>query len=119
MLTLAILTVALGVGLIPMLSSVFTVALALCTFGLGFGLTQPLSMVMVTDLADPRHSGLSMGIRFMAITLASILGPVLLGLVVEGFGLHAAFYVSAVFVIVTGSYILLWKSQLLPGRREY
>jgi MFS family permease len=115
---LAISTVALGVGLIPMLPSVFTVALALCTFGFGFGLAQPLSMVMVADLADPRHSGLSMGVRFMAITLAGILGPVLLGVVVEGLGLHAAFYVSALFVIMTGSYILSWKSQLLPGRRE-
>jgi predicted MFS family arabinose efflux permease len=118
MLAVAILAVVLGVGLIPMLSSVFTIALALCTFGLGFGLTQPLSIVMVADLADPRHSGLSMGIRFMAITLANILGPVLLGVVVEGFGLHAAFYVSALFVIVTGGYILSWKSELLPGRRE-
>ena len=118
MLALAILAVALGVGFIPMLSSVFTVALALCAFGLGFGLTQPISMVMVADLADPRHSGLSMGIRFMAITLANILGPVLLGFVVEGFGLNAAFYVSALFVVVTGGYILSWKSELLPGRRE-
>jgi MFS family permease len=118
MLALAMLAVALGVGLIPMLSSVFTVALALCIFGFGFGLAQPLSMVMVADLADPRRSGLSMGIRFMSITLANILGPVLMGVVVEGFGLHAAFYVSALFVIVTGGYILSWKSQLLPGRRE-
>ena len=118
MLALAMLAVALGVGLIPMLSSVFTVALALCIFGFGFGLAQPLSMVMVADLADPRRSGLSMGIRFMSITLANILGPVLMGVVVEGFGLHAAFYVSALFVIAIGGYILAWKSQLLPGRRE-
>jgi predicted MFS family arabinose efflux permease len=118
MLALAILTVALGVGLIPLLSSVFTVAIALCTFGFGFGLTQPLSMVMVADLADPRHSGLTMSIRFMFIMLATILGPVLLGVVVEGFGLHAAFYASGFFVIMTGGYILSWKSQLLPGRRE-
>jgi MFS family permease len=118
MLALAVSAVALGVGLIPILSTLSTVALALCIFGFGFGLSQPLSMVMVADLADPRHSGLIMGIRFMSITLASILGPVLLGVVVEGFGLHAAFYGSALFVIVTGGYILSWKSELLPGRRE-
>jgi MFS family permease len=118
MLALALLAVALGVGLIPMLSSVFTVALALCIFGFGFGLAQPLSMVMVADLTDPRHSGLSMGIRFMSITLANILGPVLLGVVVGGFGLHAAFYVAGLFVIAIGGYILLFRPQLLPGRRE-
>jgi MFS family permease len=118
LLALAVLAVALGVGFIPILSSAFTVALALCIFGLGFGLAQPLSMVMVADLTDPRRSGLSMGIRFMFMTLANILGPVLLGVVVEGFDLHAAFYVSALFVLVTGGYILLYRPQLLPGRRE-
>lgn len=112
------LTITGGVGSIPMLPSVFTVALALCVFGLGFGLCQPLSMVMVADLADPGHSGLSMGIRFMAITLANIVGPVFLGILVEGFGLHAAFYTSAVFVMVMGVCILSWKSELLPARRE-
>ncbi|EFK07513.1 conserved hypothetical protein [delta proteobacterium NaphS2] len=71
------------VGLIPGVSSFFTTALALCLFGLGFGLTQPLSMVMVADLSDPEHPGLSMGIRFTVISLANLLGPVLLGFLVE------------------------------------
>ncbi|MFC1868456.1 MFS transporter [Thermodesulfobacteriota bacterium] len=112
------LTVAAGVGLIPMLPSLLTVALSLCIFGMGFGLFQPLTMVMVADLTDPRHSGLSMGIRFMAMTLATILGPFLMGLLVGNFGLPSAFYVSALFVITTGVYILTWKSELLPVRRE-
>jgi MFS family permease len=118
LLALTIFTVALSVGLIPKLSSVVTVALALCSFGIGFGLAQPLSMVMVADLADPQHSGLTMGTRFMAITLGNILGPALMGVAVEGFGLHAAFYLSSLLVFMTGIYILFWKSELLPGRRE-
>ncbi|MFC1868575.1 MFS transporter [Thermodesulfobacteriota bacterium] len=114
----SLLTIALGVGLIPMLSSLLTVALALCSFGMGFGLIPPLSMMMVADLTDPGHSGLSMGIRFMVLTLANILGPILLGVLVEGFGLQSAFYVSALFVIAIGTYILLWEPELLPRRRE-
>lgn len=113
-----ILTVSIGVGLIPLLFSVYTVALALCTFGLGFGLTQPLSMLMVADLTVPEHSGLSMGIRFMAITFANLFGPVLLGLLVEHLSLDAAFYGSALLVAAVGTYILYWKPQLLPERRE-
>jgi len=117
-LAFCMLTVAAGVCLIPLLSSVFTVALALATFGLGFGLAQPLTMLMVADLAVPGHSGLGMGIRFMAITLAGCLGPVLLGVLVEHLGLDAAFYVSAFTVVTIGGYILSRKSQLLPERRE-
>lgn len=117
-LAFCILTVAVGVGLIPLFSSAFTVALTLCVFGFGFGLAQPLSMLMVADLAVPEHSGLSMGIRFTVITFASSLGPVLLGILVEHLGLNAAFYASAFIVGTIGAYILTWKSQLLPERRE-
>ena len=117
-LAFCILAVAVGTGSIPLLPSVLAVALALCTFGFGFGLTQPLSMLMVADLTVPERSGLSMGVRFMAITLANLLGPVLLGVLVEPLGLDAAFYASALMVITIGAYILSWKSQLLPGRRE-
>jgi MFS family permease len=118
MLAFSVLSVAVGVGLVPVLSSWLTTALALCLFGLGFGLTQPLSMVMVADLADPEHPGLTMGIRFMVITLANLLGPVLLGFLVEAVGLKSPFYASAFLVFAIGAYILMWKPGLLPGRRE-
>ena len=118
MMAFSVLAVALGVGLIPELSSFFTTALALCLFGLGFGLTQPLSMVMVADLSDPGHPGLSMGVRFTVIALANLLGPVLLGFLVEGVGLNSPFYISAFLVLAIGAYILKWKPELLPGRRE-
>ena len=118
MMAFSVLAVAFGVGLIPGLTSFFTTALALCLFGLGFGLTQPLSMVMVADLSDPEHPGLSMGIRFMVISFANLLGPVLLGFLVEGIGLNSPFYASAFLVLAIGAYILKWKPGLLPGRRE-
>ncbi len=118
MMAFSVLAVAFGVGLIPGLSSFFATALALCLFGLGFGLTQPLSMVMVADLSDPEHPGLSMGIRFMVISFANLLGPVLLGFLVEGIGLNSPFYASAFLVLAIGAYILKWKPGLLPGRRE-
>ncbi len=118
MMAFSMLAVACGVGLIPELSSFFTIGLALCLFGLGFGLTQPLSMVMVADLSDPEHPGMSMGIRFMVISLANLLGPVLLGVLAEGVGLDSPFYVSAFLVLAIGFYILKWKPRLLPERRE-
>ena len=112
------LSVAVGVGLIPVLASWPMTALVICLFGLGFGLTQPLSMVMVADIADPGHPGMSMGVRFMIITLGNLLGPVFLGFLVEAVDLNAAFYASALLVLAVGVYILKWKPGLLPGRRE-
>jgi len=112
------LSVAVGVGLIPLLASWPMTALMVCLFGLGFGLTQPLSMVMVADLADPEHPGMAMGVRFVAITLGNLLGPVSLGFLVEAVGLKGPFYASAFLVLAVGVYILKWKPGILPGRRE-
>lgn len=118
LLAVAAITVVLGAGTVPLLSSVLPLALAVSVFGIGFGLTQPLSMVMVADLAEPEHAGVAIGVRFTAITLATMLGPVLFGFVVEGFGLSAAFYAGAGLMGGVGAYLLFLRPDLVPGRRE-
>ena len=59
-----------------------------------------------------------MAIRFMVITFANLPGPIILGFLVEGVGLNAPFYASALLALTIGGYILGWKPRLLPGRRE-
>jgi len=54
----------------------------------------------------------------MVITLGNLLGPILLGFLVETVDLNASFYASALLVFGVGAYILKWKPELLPGRRE-
>jgi MFS family permease len=76
------------------------------------------SMVMVADLADPNQSGLTMGLRFTAIMLAGLLSPVLLGLIIESFGMRPAFYVAAVVVVLTGIRMFIIRPDLIPGRRR-
>jgi MFS family permease len=60
---------------------------------------------------------MSMGVRFMVITLGNLLGPVLLGFLVEAVDLDSSFYASALLVLAVSAYILKWKPGLLPGRR--
>jgi MFS family permease len=107
MLVVSVITAAIGVGLIPVMPSTLAVGLILAVFGLSFGLSQPLSMVMVAELAHPNHSGLAMGLRFTSIMLANLVGPILLGFVVAGFGTGSAFYVAAGTVIAVGIQILV------------
>ena len=114
----SMLAVIAGVALIPVMLSKVGYAMILAIFGLGFGLTQPLSMVMMADLADPRLSGLSMGLRFTAIMLADLLSPVLLGFVVGAFGLAVAFYVAAAVVTLAGVHMFAVQPHLLPDRRQ-
>jgi MFS family permease len=105
----SVIAVAIGVGLIPAMPSIAGLGLVLIIFGLGFGISQPLSMVLIADLTDPKRSGLAMGLRFTSIMLAELLGPIVLGFVVAGFGMGAAFFVAAAAVIAAGIHILVKK----------
>jgi predicted MFS family arabinose efflux permease len=110
-------TIIVGVGLIPLMSSLMGFAIAISLYGLGFGITQPLSMVMIADLTDPNLSGLSMGLRFTVIMAANLLSPVILGFTADIIGLKPIFYFAAFVVLITAIYILVIRPDLIPGRR--
>lgn len=75
-------------------------------FGCGFGITQPLSMVMVSDRSVPGYAGLAMGIRFMTVMAAALLGPLALGLVADAFSLAVAFYAGAGLLTLAGVWVV-------------
>jgi MFS family permease len=112
------LAIIFGAGLVPSMTSVWGFGVLISIFGLGFGVTQPLSMVMVADLADPKKSGLSMGLRFTAIMVAGLLSPIFLGFIVERFGLSPAFYVAALVVVLAAIRMFILKPELIPARRN-
>ncbi len=116
-LMVAMLAVILPIGLIPSMVSTNGFAILIAIFGLGFGLTQPLSMVMMADLSDPSHSGLSMGLRLTVIMIAGLLSPVFLGFIVEAFGLAPAFYTAAIVVALVGVRMFLLRPDLIPDRK--
>jgi MFS family permease len=118
LLAVSMLAVILAVGLMPSMFSTTSFAVLISLFGLGFGMTQPLSMVMVADLTDPNQSGLTMGLRFTALMLAGMLSPIILGLVIESFGMRPAFYVAAMVVTMAGVRMFILRPDLIPGRRQ-
>ncbi|MBS3757112.1 MAG: MFS transporter [Desulfobacterales bacterium] len=103
---LALALIFVATAALPSISRVYISAGVMLLFGMGFGISQPLSMVMVSDRAG-ETSGLAMGARFFVITLATMFSPLLTGLVVEGFGLAAAFYCVAGMLLAAGVLIRL------------
>ncbi len=114
----SMLAIIIAVALLPWTTSVAGFGLLISIFGLGFGMTQPLSMVMVADLTNPDQSGLAMGLRFTAIMIAGLLGPIVMGLIIEASGLAPAFYVAALVVVLTGIRMLILRPDLIPDRRQ-
>jgi len=113
----SMLAIILAVGLLPATDSVAGFTILISIFGLGFGMTQPLSMVMISDLTNPTRSGLAMGLRFTAIMLAGLLSPIILGFIIESFGLSPAFYAAALVVVMAGIWMFFIRPDLIPGRR--
>jgi len=109
--------IILAVSLLPSMASVTAFTILIAIFGLGFGMTQPLSMVMMSDLINPSLSGLAMGMRFSAIMLAGLLGPIIFGLIIETIGLSPAFYAAAVVVALAGIRMFVIRPDLIPARR--
>jgi MFS family permease len=113
----SMLAIILAVGLLPATDSLAGFTILISIFGLGFGMTQPLSMVMISDLTNPTRSGLAMGLRFTAIMLAGLLSPIILGFIIESFGLSPAFYAAALVVVMAGIWMFFIRPDLIPGRR--
>ena len=99
LLGLTLLLLAVGHGLLPLLSVPAWLGVVMFFGGFGFGISQPLTMVMVSDHSG---SGLAMGVRFSTITTATVLSPLLMGWVVDFGGLELPFYLGAMMILSLG-----------------
>ena len=105
-------------AIIPFSMTLSGIMPLIIVFGFGFGLFQPLSMVMISDLAAANISGISMGLRIAVLMLATIMGPLTMGIIVHYTNLSGAFFATAGLVFITATYFLVIKSELLPLRRK-
>ena len=105
-------------AIIPFSTTLNNIMPLIIVFGFGFGLFQPLSMVMISDLAAANISGINMGLRITVLMLATIMGPLTMGIIVHYTNLSGAFFATAGLVFITATYLLVIKSELLPVRRE-
>jgi MFS family permease len=105
--------VCVAVALVPANDVIWAMGALMVIFGFGFGISQPLSMVMVSDRASSGSMGLAMGVRFTTVMAAALLGPLVIGLVAELYGIAAGCYFAAAMLFLTG----LWVVKAL-GRRS-
>jgi MFS family permease len=98
--------VGLGTLIIPVLPSITGAGFAVLLIGLGFGVAQPLSMLMLSELRPPGSAGLTMGLRFTVIMLATLVSPIVSGQIVKLLGIEYAFYAASVVVLTVGILII-------------
>lgn len=86
---------ALGMAVSPQLPVVPVVYLPALLLGTGTGLSMPLVMAILSNAVPPERRGVAMGLRTTANQAASVVAPVVVGLVVTTAGIGIGFALSA------------------------
>jgi EmrB/QacA subfamily drug resistance transporter len=96
-------------------SSMVGLILSRALQGLGAGALMPLAFTIIADIFPPERRGKMQGLFAAVLTLASLAGPPLGGLVTEKFGWHWAFFMN--LPLGVAAVILIW-SGLAEKRSE-
>ncbi len=86
---------ALGMALSPYVPVVPLVYGPALFMGSGTGLSMPLVMAILSDAIPPERRGVAMGLRTTANQAASVVSPIVVGLLVTSVGLATGFLLSA------------------------
>jgi len=86
---------AVALGVTPLLHTFWPLVLASGLMGVSTGVTQPATMSMTADAVGAEFWGLAMGIRQVAQRFASVVSPIVFGVVINVSGIEAAFLVGA------------------------
>jgi multidrug resistance protein len=97
---------ALSAFLFPMTTDYLTISLVAVVLGIGTGGAGQAPLALATDATADEPHGVSMGVYRLFGDIGFVIGPIVLGLVADGFGLSMPFYVMGLIIIV--NVVLLW-----------
>lgn len=98
----------LGIGLTSLCRGLYSLAAISVLVGLGVGVALPLSMAAVTEGVRPEDRGMALGIRLSGNRLARLINPVVFGLLIQRFGMSAAFPLGGVVLLAAIVPMFLW-----------
>ncbi len=86
---------AFALGLTPLLRQFWPLVLASGLMGASTGITQPLTMTLMVNSVTAEVWGVAIGIRQSVRRLASVVSPIVFGLVITVYGIESAFFLGA------------------------
>jgi FSR family fosmidomycin resistance protein-like MFS transporter len=116
-LTWSFIVTLLGAIVIPLSHSFLSLLLGFTLIAVGSTLYHPPSLRMASEY-DPRKLTLAMGIHNTGSSLGFAAGPLLLGLMLEGWGWRYSFYVWAALTAVTAVASHRYTSRNLQGESK-
>jgi MFS transporter, DHA1 family, tetracycline resistance protein len=101
---MAILAIAIGIGLIPFVWSIPTLLGALAVLAVGMGFNNPSLTSMVSKLADPDDQGGILGLASSIASLGRVVGPAWGGYLYDAHGTTTP-YVSAAALMMVAFFV--------------
>ncbi len=108
----------LSMFLFPQAGNFILLCAVSLVMGIGSSGTQQAPLAMATDATIGEPRGLSMGLFRLFGDMGSIIGPLLLGIVADGFGVVMPFYVMGIIIFANAGLILFFGEETLPGKRK-
>jgi MFS family permease len=94
-------TLALGVGTMPLASSVGLLAVSVAMIPLGTAFTFPCVTALLMRVTSPADQGLYLGLQQTFGGVARIVAPLFYGWAFDALGIQVPFFFSAGFVLIT------------------
>lgn len=110
MLIVGILTMAVGLGSVALVQSIWHLYLAITLFALGTVLVMPNAQTVVATMADPRARGAYMGVSSLSLAVGGGIGQILGGTMVDvaaRMDFHALPWVVSALIGTTAAFGLL------------
>ena len=95
----AILVIAIGLGLVPLSWTVSMLMLAIGVIAVGMGLNSPSLSSMLSRLSDPNDQGGILGLASSLSSLGRVVGPVWGGFLFDHFGIAMPFLSGATIML--------------------
>jgi multidrug resistance protein len=112
---LAIMAIAVGIGLIPFVWSIPTLLVALGVLAVGMGFNNPSLTSMVSRLADPNDQGGILGLASSIASLGRVVGPVWGGYLYDAYGMTTPYVSAAVLMMVAFTVSLIGLRNVTVG----
>jgi DHA1 family multidrug resistance protein-like MFS transporter len=103
--------------LFPQVNTFLLLCIISLIMGVGSSGTQQAPLAMATDATIGEPRGISMGIFRFFGDIGSLIGPLLLGVIADGFGFTMPFYIMGVIIMVNAGIIFVFGEETLPNKK--
>jgi multidrug resistance protein len=94
-----------------------TISMAAVLLGLGTSGCQQAPLAMVTDASIDEPHGLSMGLYRFIGDIGFALGPIIVGIIADAYGLRMPFYVVSALIFVNTASVFLFATETYSARQ--